>query len=156
MWSSSLLLALAWVLLTGQFSPANVIFGLALGAAIAWQLDVGRARILGPRKLGILVRFVAFVVWELLVATLRVAATVLLWRLDRLRPGIVAVPLDVESDAEITTLANLITLTPGTLSLDVSDDRQVLYVHVVDLDDADRQRRAIKTGFERFVRELYR
>lgn len=67
------------------------------------------------------------------------------------RSGIVAVPLDVRSDAGITLLANMITLTPGTTSLHVSDDQRLLYVHVMNLsDDTVAQ---IKSGFERRVRE---
>ncbi|MEB2319148.1 MAG: Na+/H+ antiporter subunit E [Pseudomonadota bacterium] len=67
------------------------------------------------------------------------------------RSGIVAVPLDLRTDAGIALLANMITLTPGTTSLHVSDDRSRLYVHVMNLsEDAVDQ---IKSGFERRVRE---
>jgi multicomponent Na+:H+ antiporter subunit E len=72
-----------------------------------------------------------------------------------MNPGIVAVPLDATSDAEITLLANLITLTPGTLSVDVSSDRKVLYVHVMFVTDADLFRRQVKEGFERRVMEIF-
>jgi len=73
-----------------------------------------------------------------------------------MRPGIVAVPLDAETDAEITLLANLLTLTPGTLSLDVSADRRFLYVHMMYIEDADVARRQIKDGYERRVLEVLR
>ncbi|NLD54956.1 MAG: sodium:proton antiporter [Burkholderiaceae bacterium] len=66
--------------------------------------------------------------------------------------AIVAVPLDVRSDAGISLLANMITLTPGTTSLHVSDDRRVLYVHVMNA--SDQTVRMIKDGFERSVREV--
>jgi len=66
--------------------------------------------------------------------------------------GIVAVPLDVRSEAGIALLANLVTLTPGTTSLHVSDDRRVLYVHALSLsDDLVAQ---IKSGFEKHVMEV--
>ena len=68
----------------------------------------------------------------------------------------VGVPLDATTDAEIALLANLVTLTPGTLSLDVSADRRVLYVHGMFVDDPDELRRAVKQGFERRVLELLR
>ena len=74
----------------------------------------------------------------------------------RARPGVVAVPLDARGDAEITLLANLVSLTPGSLSLDVSDDRCTLFVHVMFLDDPEATRREIKDGFERRVVELLR
>jgi multicomponent Na+:H+ antiporter subunit E len=102
------------------------------------------------------VRFVLYVVWEVILSNLNVARIVLLTPNRGLRPGIIAVPLDVTSDAEITTLANLITLTPGTLSLDVSSDRRTLYVHALEVSDPDTFRRGIKAGFERAVMEVYR
>jgi multicomponent Na+:H+ antiporter subunit E len=99
--------------------------------------------------------FVLFFLWELLLANLRVARDVLL-PLRCLRPGIIAVPLDVTSDVEIALLSNLITLTPGTLSLDVSADRRFLYVHVMNLADAEAARRNIKEGLERKALEAIR
>ena len=73
-----------------------------------------------------------------------------------LKPGIFAYPLKVDRDFEITLLANLITLTPGTLSVDVSDDRRILYVHALDCSDPDQTRRDIAEGFERKIMEAFR
>jgi multicomponent Na+:H+ antiporter subunit E len=101
------------------------------------------------------IAFVVFFVWELVLSNLRVAWDVLTPRAYR-RPGVVAVPLDAETDVEITLLANLVTLTPGTLSLDVSDDRRTLYVHAMFVDDPEDLRRDIKDGFESRVLELLR
>ncbi|AHB47638.1 sodium:proton antiporter [Hyphomicrobium nitrativorans NL23] len=69
-----------------------------------------------------------------------------------LRPAIVAVPLDVKSDAGITLLANMITLTPGTTSLHVSEDRKTLYVHAMNASESTVA--DIKAGFEAKVREV--
>jgi len=73
-------------------------------------------------------------------------------------PGVVAIPLDARTDAEITLLANLITLTPGSVSLDLSEDRRVLYVHAMYIDggDVEAYRRSVKEGLERRVLELLR
>ncbi len=71
-----------------------------------------------------------------------------------MRSAIVAVPLEVESEAGITLLANMITLTPGTTSLHVSEDRSTLYAHVMNASDASVAQ--IKDGFERSVREVLR
>jgi multicomponent Na+:H+ antiporter subunit E len=99
--------------------------------------------------------FSLFFVKELVAANLRVAYDVLTIR-HHMKPGVVAIPLDVETDLEITLLANLITLTPGTLSLDVSHDRKVLYVHGMYIEDIHGFRKSIKEGFERRVMELLR
>jgi multicomponent Na+:H+ antiporter subunit E len=71
-------------------------------------------------------------------------------------PGIVSVPLDVTTDLEITILANVISLTPGTLSLDVSDDRKVLYVHSMYIKDREDFIRSIKNGFEKKLLNITR
>lgn len=151
----NLLLALAWMALTGQFSPINFVEGLILGYLMLWLVQ----RAIGPSnyfsKVAQFLAFIRFFAWELLLANLRVAYSVLLPR-GRLRSGIIAVPLDVQTDTEITLLVNLITLTPGTLSLDLSDDRRVLYVHALHVEDVQEFRRQIKQGFERRVQELLR
>jgi multicomponent Na+:H+ antiporter subunit E len=73
-------------------------------------------------------------------------------------PGVVAIPLDARTDAEIALLANLITLTPGSVTLDISEDRSVLYVHAMYIDggDVEAYRRSLKEGLERRVLELMR
>jgi multicomponent Na+:H+ antiporter subunit E len=86
---------------------------------------------------------------------LRVARDVVTRKTYR-RPGIVAVPLDAKTDAEITVLALFISLTPGTLAIDVSDDRKVLYVHEMFITDPEEVRRQLKAGFERYVLALLR
>ena len=73
-----------------------------------------------------------------------------------LKPGIFAYRLKVDRDFEITLLANLITLTPGTLSVDVSEDRQYLYIHAIDCSDPDATRKDISDGFERRILEAFR
>ena len=98
-------------------------------------------------------RLAAYLAGELIVANLRLAKDMLM-PLRRLRPGVVAVPLRVRSDRQISMLANLITLTPGTLSLDVSSDGATLYVHCMDASDPERVRAGIRDGFERYVMEL--
>lgn len=152
----NVLLAIAWAALTGRFGVVDLLFGFALGVL---ALFAARNQFAGGtayfRRMFVTVRFVAFVVWELVLANVKVARTVLFTPASRLRPGIVAVPLDPKSDAEITTLANLITLTPGTLSLDVSDDRTTLYVHALEVDDPERFCEETKAGFERAVREVF-
>lgn len=107
----------------------------------------------GLRWLAAGARFGLFFAWELVLANLRVAWLVVHPR-PRMRPAIVALPLDVTSDAAIQLLAVTITLTPGALSLDVSSDRRTLYVHTVDVgDDVDAFVRDTKASFERRIQE---
>ena len=97
------------------------------------------------RRVPAAIVFLAYFFWELLLANLRVAYDVLTYT-HYMRPGILAIPLEAETDLEITALANMISLTPGTLSLDVSSDRKVLYVHAMYLSEVE--------DFKRFERRL--
>jgi multicomponent Na+:H+ antiporter subunit E len=150
-----LLLGLTWVALTGDLSPASIVFGLVLGALV---LRVSRP--LGPYPIFETIRpfkavgLLLFLMWEIVVANLKVVAAVLGPR-RFLRPALVAVPLDARTDAQIALLSNLISLTPGTLSLDVSPDRRTLYVHAMSASSPNQLRREIKEGFERRVLEAF-
>ena len=101
-----------------------------------------------------LVWFVLFYLVELFLANLRVAHDVITPGYH-MKPGIIAIPLDAKSDLEIIILSNLITMTPGTLSLDVSTDRRVLYIHAMYIDDLEGLRSKIKNGFEKKVMEVF-
>ncbi len=151
-----MLLALVWVAITGDVSGGNFAVGFGLGFVILFFTR----RVVGQPtytiKVWRVLTLALFFVRELVKANLRVAYDVLTPGFQ-LRPGVVALPLDARTDAEITLLANMITLTPGTLSLDVSADRSVLYLHVMYLDeDVDVFRRKIKDGFERRILEVLR
>ncbi len=95
------------------------------------------------RRLGRLLRFGGYFAKLLLLANWEVV-TDLLTPGSRLRPGIVALPLRCRSAGEITLLSDLITLTPGTLTIDVSDDLDVMYVHGMYAPDADEFRAELK------------
>lgn len=152
---ANILMALAWAAVTGSFSPINLIFGFALGA-VALSLireQVGSVGYFSRARR--VVSLMALFVYELVLSSVRVAIMVLNPKMN-LKPGIFAYPLKVDRDFEITLLANLITLTPGTLSVDVSDDRRTLYIHTVDCTDPDGLREDIADGFERRILEAFR
>jgi multicomponent Na+:H+ antiporter subunit E len=149
-------LALVWATITGNFTALNLALGAGVGAITALVLRNWLARPLALRRLRRITSLALLFLWELIVSAVRVAFIVVRPNLKAsLRPAIVAFPLTVKSDAEITLLANLITLTPGTLSVDVADDRSVLYVHVLDLVSRDQLIAEIAGGFERKVQEVF-
>ena len=150
---TNLLLSLAWVALTGQYQASNFFVGLVLGfAAIRIALRGEASQAYGDR-LKAIAGFAIFFGKELLLANFKVAYDVLTPR-HHMRPGIVAIPLDLKTDLEITVLTTLITLTPGTLSLHVSEDRRTLYIHAMYIDAPEKLIRDVKDGFERRVREV--
>lgn len=181
---SMLLLALLWCASTEEFAPFNIAVGCVLGLIIPWALArASRARDVearlpasqhlapAPSAAPALTQALArlpratlaagalllYFIRELLIANIQMARFTLS-PLRSLSPGIVAVPLEPMSDLELLLVANLITLTPGTLSVDVSPDRRTLYIHTMSVTtaDADAFRASIKDGFERRVLEVTR
>jgi multicomponent Na+:H+ antiporter subunit E len=151
----NLLLALVWVALTGDYSAGNFAFAFVLGYLILRLTQHSDASIRYVKRLPIVLFFLLFFIKELVVSSLRVAVRVLSRNME-MHSAVVAIPLDVKSDAGITLLGNLITLTPGTLTLDVSTDRSTMYVHTMDAgNDVEAFRRSIKDGFERRILEVF-
>lgn len=151
----NIILALAWAALTGDFSPGSLISGFGIGMV----LILFSQRIMsGPNyihKVWCLLDLLVYFLVQLVISNVRVAIDVLR-PTAALRPGIIAVPLEARSDAEIMLLVNLVMLTPGTLALDVSSNRHELYLHTMNGDDPDTVRAQIKNGFERRVLEVLR
>ena len=152
---SNLLLSFIWVALTGNFTVVNFLFGFALSFIILWVMSSRRSENKYFTRWPKMIGFIFFFLYELIKANLQVAYDVVTPTFY-MKPGIIKIPLSAKTDLEITMLANLITLTPGTLSLDVSDDRKVLYVHAMYVKDKDEFIASIKNGFERRLLEILR
>ncbi len=125
-------LVVVWVLLWGSVTPANVLGGLAVGLVLLVLLPLPAVASPGIVRPLALLRFVGFFVVDLVRSSLEVAALVLRPRL-RLHSAVVAVQVRGASDQLLTLLANAISLTPGTLTLEVDRPRSTLYVHVIDV-----------------------
>ena len=149
------LFALVWLAVSGSFTIANLLLGLAAAALsltlIRDHIQPDGRRVRPLKAVSLLVLFIK----ELALSAWKVALLVASPRMS-LKPGIFAFPLTVDRDFEIALLANLITLTPGTLSVDVSEDRRVLYVHALDSSDPVGTRRDIAGGFEKKIMEAFR
>lgn len=151
----NIFLALAWAAATERFTPSNLIIGFVIGyglLAIMPPLPGAGAYYLQMREM---LDFARFFVKEVVVSNLRVAYFVVA-PLSKLNAGVIAVPLEDMTDAELTILANMITLTPGTLSLDISDDRRTLYIHTMFIGEPEQFRRTIREEYARRVIEVMR
>ena len=150
---TNILLTFVWVALSGDFSFENYLFGFVLNFHILWLISFKKKKskyfIIVPKLLILLISFV----YELIKANIEVAYEVITPKF-KMTPGIVMIPLDVKSNIGITLLANMISLTPGTLSIDVSNDRKVLFVHAMYLKDKNKFIKGIKQGFERRILEI--
>jgi multicomponent Na+:H+ antiporter subunit E len=148
----NLLLALAWMALTGAFDPLNFAVGFVLGYLMLRLVQRSDDPKNYFQRAALVIRFVFFYLKELLIANIRVAGTVLSPKMS-MTPAVVAIPLEAESELSIALLANLITLTPGSLTLDISADCSVMYIHTMYADDIDQFRLSIK-DLERRVLEV--
>jgi multicomponent Na+:H+ antiporter subunit E len=151
----NLFLAVIWAGLWGSFTLTQLAFGFVVGFATLWiaQPLFGGTNGYYLRAYRI-VRLILYFLYDLCVSSIQVAVDVLTPK-DRSNPAILEMPLDVESDIEILLVTNLISLTPGTLSLDVTPDRKTLIVHAMFADDPEDVIRGLKSGMERMVKEVF-
>jgi multicomponent Na+:H+ antiporter subunit E len=146
-------LAVAWAALTGNITLSGLAVGFALGSAalyLAKPLFPGCDRYFN--RVWRWVKLCVLFLYELVVSSIQVIWDVITPN-HKARPGIIAMPLDVEDEMEVLLVTNLISLTPGTLSLDVTDDCKTLFIHAMFADDPDAIRAQMKQGMERWVIE---
>ena len=151
----NLLFTLVWVALTGKTEVSNFVFGFIVSFGIMYLVNPDDKSGGYFRRVPNVIGFIMFFIIELVKANIQVAFDVLTPK-NYMKPGIVGIPLDAETDLEITLLANFISLTPGTLSIDVSTDRKTLYVHGMYIEDAESFIVDIKMGFERRLLNILR
>ncbi|WP_322106360.1 Na+/H+ antiporter subunit E [Paraburkholderia sp. J41] len=151
----TVVLLIVWLLLMNDLSPGNVLLGLVLGTAIAFA--IGKGLWLQPvrfGKPGLLVRLAGHVLYDIVAANVQVALLVL-GPTKRLRPAFIEVPLDSTHEIALAALISIVSLSPGTLCAELSDDRTRLVVHVLDLDDEAAIVASIKTRYEAPLMEIF-
>nr|WP_314444158.1 Na+/H+ antiporter subunit E [uncultured Sphingomonas sp.] len=152
----SFVLILVWLLLLNSFSLGGLVLGLLIGIIVPlltapyWpnrpQLRFGWA----------MIGYVLIVLWDVVVANFQIARIILFRRNRDLRSAWLAIPLDLRSPEAITVLAGTISLTPGTVSADVSGDGRVLLVHALDVVDREQEVQRIKDRYERRLLRIFR
>ena len=146
--SLNVFLAVLWMLVNQSATVSDFAVGFLVGYLALTITEPGYGR-----RIFRALFFVFYVVYQIIKSTLIVIAAVLRPN-GRVKPGIVAIPLDASSNAEIMLLATVITLTPGTISMETgrrADGKQVLFVHCLLLDDPDGVIASIKHDFERRI-----
>jgi len=152
----SLLLVACWLWLNNTLAPGHVLLGAVLGVSIPYVTRRFWPEPLVIRRPLRVVEYAAVVLYDIVVANLQVAA-IILGPLARLQPAFVRVPLDLRTDFAVTVLASTVTLTPGTVSVEIEDagaGRRVLVVHALRCLDADDLVRTIKERYERRLKEI--
>ncbi|MDG1470913.1 Na+/H+ antiporter subunit E [Pseudosulfitobacter sp. SM2401] len=151
----TLLLAVVWTLLQNQISAGMVVFGIILGVLIPWGTSIWWPDTPKGFRLGKMVTYSVMVLWDIIIANIQVAWIVLTVPNSKLKPAWIVVPLELRQPEAITVLAGTITLTPGTVSADLSDGGHSLLVHVLHTDDADAVRDEIMTRYQSRLKEIF-
>ncbi|WP_299690097.1 Na+/H+ antiporter subunit E [uncultured Tateyamaria sp.] len=151
----TLTLAIVWILLQNEITAGMAVFGLILGIIIPWGTSVWWPDTPKGFRMGKMALYSLVVVRDIIVANIEVAWIVLTVPNAKLKPGWIVVPLELKQPEAISLLAGTITLTPGTVSADLSDKGHCLLVHVLHTDDADAVRDEIKNRYERRLLEIF-
>lgn len=151
----NILLTLIWVALTGALTPVNFGFGFIASFLILWLMARKGSDTRYFLRLPKIIGFCLFYFVEMIKANLQVAHDVVTPHYF-MKPGIVGLPLDAKTDFEITMLSNMISLTPGTLVVDLSTDRKIMYVHVMYLKSKEDFIETTKRGLEKKLLEILR
>lgn len=148
------LLWIVWLLLTHRFTVGNLV----LAAILAWLIPLGVSRIrtaTTPVKKPLkLIAFFGVLLGDIVASNIVVAKQVL-GVPERLQPGFVAIPLDLKEALPITILASTISLTPGTVSIEITEDRKTLYVHALHVESETELVGRIKHRYEKPLKEIF-
>jgi multisubunit Na+/H+ antiporter MnhE subunit len=145
-------LAVMWAIMQRRLDVADLLVGYVVASGVIWVCRDFWTERVSVVSAGTMLRLLGTFLKELVVANLQVAWIVIQPRMP-IRPALIELPLDLRDDLQITGLATLITLTPGTLTIDATPDRSALHVHCLATDDPDAVRAQIKRRFERPLRE---
>lgn len=151
----TLILTITWVLLQNELTAGMLVFGFILGILIPWGTSIWWPDTPKSFRVMRMIRYSFVVVWDIIVANLQVAWIVLTVPANKLKPAWIVVPLRLRQPEAITMLAGTITLTPGTVSADLSDQGSCLLVHVLHTDDPDGVRDDIINRYEARLLEIF-
>lgn len=150
----SVFLWLVWLLLNNTVAPGHLLLGAVLALALPLftvRFWPHRPRVRKPLKL---LGYIAMLLWDIIIANLTVARLIL-GPTARLRPVFLKLPLELRNGFAIVVLANTISLTPGTVSSDLSPDRRTLLIHALDVEDPEQAVARIKQRYEKPLQEIF-
>jgi multicomponent K+:H+ antiporter subunit E len=150
----SFFMVLLWLLLVNEINPGQIFLGAILAWIIPYLTQDFWPESTSLRRPAVVIKFVVVVLWDILVANV-VLAVRILRPVHQLKPAFMVLPLEVEQDFTITLLASTISLTPGTVSADLSSDRRTLLIHSLHVTDIDSAIAEIKQRYETPLKEIF-
>ncbi|RWZ60002.1 Na+/H+ antiporter subunit E [Halobacillus fulvus] len=151
----NIIIAFMWMFLSESYSFTTFFVGYLLGIGLLYVLRRFIPDAFYLKRVGKVMKLVLLFLRELLLSNIDIVKLVYKPKFD-VKPGIFALPTELKSNFEITLLANLISLTPGTLSIVVSEDHEKIYIHAMDIPDVEKSINDIKETFEKAIMEVTR
>lgn len=150
----SVLLFVVWLLMNNTLASGHIFLAAVLAIIIPLMVKGLQFKQPGIKKPFLAFRYFLLVMMDIVIANMQVAVLIL-GPLKRMNPGFVAVPLDITQKLPITLLASTVSLTPGTVSCDVSEDHRWLYIHALNLVNEQELIDSIKTRYEAPLKEIF-
>lgn len=150
---TNLLMAVVWAALQNSYTPVDFFMGYLIGLIILFILRRFLYFDFYFRRVWAAIKLAAIFSWELIVANIDIAKMVLNPKME-MKPGIVKVPTTLKTEGELTLLAMIISLTPGTLIMDFSPDNRFFYIHSVHMEDKEDVIAKIRDVFEKAIMEV--
>lgn len=151
----NILLSFIWVALTGELYFLNFMVGFVMGFFILWLMNRNESDKRYFNRVPKIIGFIFFFLWEMIRANIQVAYDVITPKFF-MQPGIIKYRMNAKTDFEINMLSTMVALTPGTIVIDVSKDKKVIYIHVMYLKDKEKFIRQLKNVSERRLLEILR
>jgi multicomponent K+:H+ antiporter subunit E len=150
----SVYMVIVWLLLNNSIAPGQILLGAFLAWLIPWATQAFWPEALHIRKPLLVIKMGAIIFYDIIIANLNLAVRIL-GPVDKLQPAFVKVPLDIDHDFTIALLASIISLTPGTVSADLSKDGRYLLLHCLHVIDVDAEIRLVKQRYEAPLKEIF-
>ena len=150
----SLLLLVIWLLLNNTIAPGHILLGMVFALTLPWITSAFWPADLRLHRPTLALRFTLLVLWDIVIANFDVARIILNPR-STPQPGFIELPLDTENEFAITVLAAVISLTPGTVSIDASENRTSLLIHSLNVDDEAAMVAHLKARYEAPIKEIF-
>jgi len=151
----SALLFLCWMLLVNQFKIGSLVMALILSIVIPLLTGAYWPNRPKMNNLPAFAGYILLVLWDIVVANFQVARIILFMRNDDIKSVWIAIPIELRTPEAITMLAGTITMTPGTVTADMSACGKVLLIHSLHAPDPDAIRNEIKSRYEARLKRIF-
>ena len=149
----NVVIALIWMVIRGEYSFVEFVMGYLVGLLALFLFRRFLSKEFYLKKVYAVIKLILLLFQQLVLSNIDMIKVVLSPKLD-ITPGIIAMPTKLKTEWEITILASLITLTPGTLSMSFSEDSKIIYIHCIDVPDKEEVIKDIQATFERAILEV--